>query len=132
MFQFKSIDQSPILNFCKKKKRSITALSLASLSAATLAITTGIAPVKIAGVSNQEPAMAWQSWEKVYYQANFSGWSQASADSYCSNTAYTNSSVWLNNWRYISDVNGNLWGVWRINHVWAHRSLGVCVLNLTY
>jgi hypothetical protein len=36
MFQFKPIDQSPILNFVKSKKKSITSLSLASLSAVSV------------------------------------------------------------------------------------------------
>jgi hypothetical protein len=73
MFQFKPIDQSPILNFCKKKKRTITALGLASLSAATLAITTGIAPVRVAGVSNVQEAKAYQAysaWWGYYYFLN--------------------------------------------------------------
>jgi hypothetical protein len=76
MFQrLKSIEHSPILNFVKSKKRTITALSLASLSAATLAITTGIAPVRLAGVSNVEKASAYQSysaWWGYYYFLNAS------------------------------------------------------------
>jgi hypothetical protein len=69
MFQrLKSVEHSPILNFVKSKKKSITALSLASLSAATLAITTGIAPVRVAGVSNVEKA---QAADKILAQGAF-------------------------------------------------------------
>jgi hypothetical protein len=132
MFQFKPIDQSPILNFVKSKKKSITAFSLASLSAATLAVATGIAPVKIAGISNQQPAMAWQWYEKVFYSPNFSGWSQSAADNYCRTTAWDNSKKWVNNVEYVEDNDYNLWFVWRVSHVWAHRSAGACVLNLRW
>jgi hypothetical protein len=68
MFQrLKSIEHSSILNFVRSKKRTITALSLASLSAATLAIATGIAPVKIAGVSNVEKADAAWAYNGTLY-----------------------------------------------------------------
>jgi hypothetical protein len=128
MFQFKPIDQSPILNFCKKKKRSITALSLASLSAATLAIITGIAPV-----SNQEPAMAWQSWEHLI--ANFdvpSNFDQARADAACRNSVWREISAGGGRFDDLSHGGNITFVKASFPNVWAHLGYRKCVINASW
>jgi hypothetical protein len=130
MFQrLKSVEHSPILNFVKSKKRSITALGLASLSVATLAITTGIAPVRLAGIETQQKAAAWQSWEHPfgpYY--NFSNKSQSQADSICRNATIPDYRFPSGYVMYYGD-DGYTYHSWEIRFKWAHRSAGRCVFN---
>jgi hypothetical protein len=124
--RLKSIKHSPILNF--KKRLATATLGLALLAGTTLA-TTGIVPVKIAGVSNQEPAMAWQSWEHSFGPyINFSNMSQSQADSYCRNQTVPDYRLPSGYLMYFGD-DGILFHFWQIRYKWAHKSAGTCVFN---
>jgi hypothetical protein len=110
---------------------------LATLAIGTMAVASGVAPVKIAGVSNVQEAKAYSSWEHPFYYLGANKYSQQDGDGICWN-------VWTN-LPARSQYSLSLAGIYTKNfseklawdgafitnprHVWYHRANGHCVAN---